>query len=64
MIDLLLRSTENIFVTVDVTKAIQTTPEFRRMSFAERECYYPDEKKLRLFPVCSDVNCAYVFHGA
>lgn len=48
---------QDLDIEVDITRVIQTTPEFRSMSLNKRQCLYPDEKELHFFPLYSQSNC-------
>ena len=42
---------------VELSYISTTTKEFRNMDAKTRECFYPDEIKLKYFPVYSEPNC-------
>lgn len=44
-------------ITMTIPKVISTTPEIRHLSAEHRNCLYPDENHLKLFPFYSESNC-------
>lgn len=48
----------SLALNVEIERVLDTTSDFKAMSLDKRRCLYPDERRLKFFPVYSEANCA------